>query len=74
MTRFERAIRYLQAIQRGEPVSVLWMVERFGISKPTAKRDMVELERVLPLTSERRITHHNGYERAVLVPMSGGSL
>ncbi len=47
--RFERAIRCLMALQRGDPVSATWMVERFGISFPQAKRDVLELERVLPV-------------------------
>lgn len=63
MPRFERAIRCLLAIQRGEAVGVNWMMNNLGLSLAQAKRDMVELERVLPLRRERR------GERVVLVEM-----
>jgi hypothetical protein len=54
LPRFERAIRCLLAIQRGEQVSAMWMVEKLGISYPQAKRDMLELECALPLRRTRR--------------------
>lgn len=50
MPRFERAILCLLAIQRREAVSVVWMMDKFGISIAQAKRDMLELERLLPVT------------------------
>lgn len=65
MKPFERALRLLLAIQRGEPVSAAWMVERFAISRSQAKRDMLELERVLPVLRVRQGESH----RAVIVPL-----
>lgn len=61
MPRFERAILCLLAIQRREAVSVAWMMDKFGISIAQAKRDMLELERLLPVTRVLRD------RRAVLV-------
>lgn len=47
--RFERAIRCLLAIQRGEAVGVEWMMDKLRVSAAQAKRDMLDLERVLPV-------------------------
>jgi hypothetical protein len=49
-----RAIQYAFALQKKEPVSVPWMVEKFGISLAQAKRDLVELECLLPVRREKR--------------------
>lgn len=54
MPRYEKALRCILALQRGEPVGVHWMIEHLRISRAQAKRDMLELERVLPLARERR--------------------
>ena len=40
LARFERAVRCVLAIQRGEAVSVPWMRSKLGISLAQAKRDM----------------------------------
>ena len=45
---YERALRCVLAIHRGEPVSVPWMKDKLGLSSAQAKRDMNKLERLLP--------------------------
>jgi predicted DNA-binding transcriptional regulator YafY len=64
MPSFERAIRCLLAIQRGERVTVYWMINNLGISLAQAKRDMDELERVLPV---RRTKGYNGQVALVTI-------
>lgn len=64
--RFERAVRCLLAIQRGEAVGVVWMVDKFGMSLAQAKRDMLELERVLPVTRHQLVK--NGCSFLMLAP------
>ena len=65
--RFERAIRCLLAVQHGKPVSVPRMVQEFGISLALAKRDMAELERLLPLNRERRPAPSGASDRKSVV-------
>lgn len=54
LPRFERAVRCVLALQRGERVTVQWMVATLGVSRAQAKRDMLELERVLPVERQGR--------------------
>lgn len=65
MPRFERAILCLLAIQRREAVCVNWMMSKFGISIAQAKRDMTELERLLPVRREKR--EYDGRLHSILV-------
>lgn len=54
LPRFERAIRVALAIQRGEAIGVHWLMEKLGLSLAQAKRDLLEIERCLPVRRERR--------------------
>ena len=49
-----RAIGYVLALQRGVAVSVPWIKSEFGISQAQAKRDFLDLERLLPVERVRR--------------------
>jgi hypothetical protein len=59
--RFERAVRCLLAIQRGEAVGVVWMMEKLGLSRAQAKRDMLELETVLPVTRHKVVKNGRSF-------------
>lgn len=54
MPRFERAVRAAIALHRGCAISVYWMMDNFRLSIAQAKRDMLELERVMAVRRERR--------------------
>lgn len=51
--RFERAVRCTLALQSGQVINAPWLVATFRLSLAQAKRDLEELERVLPVVRER---------------------
>lgn len=53
--RFERAIRCAARLYAGLPIDRRWLVEAFGMSSAQAKRDLDEMERVLPVMRERGV-------------------
>jgi hypothetical protein len=59
--RFERAVLCLLAIQRGEAVSVVWMMSKLGLSRAQATRDMLELERVLPVRRHKVVKNGRSF-------------
>lgn len=46
---FERAVAYTRKLLDGEPLSVPIIRRMFDVSRATAKRDLLALERTLPV-------------------------
>lgn len=49
MTQAERLIRAAWRLYHGGTVTSAWLRKRFGVSKATAKRDLLVLERAVPV-------------------------
>lgn len=60
MDSFDRAASLVKALFAGKPVSIPWIMEEFGVSKPTAKRDLCRIERLLPVKTTRRKAQQGG--------------
>jgi DeoR/GlpR family transcriptional regulator of sugar metabolism len=49
LPRFERAVRCLLHLQAGGSITRRWLMDHLGLSCAQAKRDLNEIERVLPV-------------------------
>lgn len=59
MDAFERGAQLARALCEGKVVTRRYIEERFNVSRATAKRDLVRLERCLPV---RVVTDYNSRE------------
>jgi len=53
--RFERAVVYTRKLLAGEPLSVAIILGIYQMGRTTAKRDLLDLERTLPVRRERGV-------------------
>lgn len=65
---FERGARLAIVVMRGGEVTTEVIRKMFNVSPATAKRTMLDLERVLPVQSLKRSERASGWKRVLRLP------